>query len=180
MIKKRITALTKLVSQFDDSFILQFDEDQRAKYLETLDIETLGSMKEIIDMPTIFNVKPLKSEYEYLINGGEIDPWHIFATHIESIDYFELDDGEKLEFEKSGILKDKHHNDLPARVIQDIAHMIVALANQTGSEVFFTQSAASFRYSQALKIKDASRNRAEIARMAGVKSSGSGSETSTQ
>jgi hypothetical protein len=165
MIKRRITALTRLVSQFDDAFVLGFDEDQKQKYLDTLNIEELGSFKEIIDMPTIFNVKPLKSEYEYLIHGDNINPWLIFATHIESVEHFELEDGERLEFDKQGILKDKHHNDFPSRVIQDIAHMIVSLANQSGSEVFFTQSVASLRYAQAVKNRAVSKAAIENARM---------------
>lgn len=160
MIKRRITALTKLVSQFDDSYILNFDETQKEKYLETLDIESLGSLKELVDMPTIFKVKPLTPEYEYLINGGEVNPWHIFSTHLESVEYFDV----KLEFDKQGVLDSKHHDDFPARVIQDIAHMIVSLANRSGSEVFFMQSVASLRYTQAVKIKAVSKKAIENAR----------------
>jgi len=162
MITKRITAVTKLVSQFDDAFILGFDEDIKQKYMDTLNIDELGDLKNLKEQPTIFVVSPLKAKYEYLINDSSIDPWAIFSTHVEALQNCP---DIKLEH-KQGVLTHETQELIPPRIVQDIAHMIVSLANKSGSEVFFTQSVASLRYSQAVKIKDASKSRADLARMA--------------
>ncbi len=172
MITKRITAVTKLVSQFDDAFILGFDTETRQKYLDTLDIEVLGDLTNLKEQPTIFVVSPLKAKYEYLINDSSVDPWSIFSTHVEGIQNCP---DIKLQH-KQGVLTHETQEDLPPRVIQDIAHMIISIANKSGSEVFFTQSVASLRYSQAVLTKDALKDRAEIARMVDAKNNSSESE----
>ena len=147
MIGKRLTQQRKLISHFDEA-LAQAGTEELKKYTETLNIEDLGSMSEWKEQPTIFTVEPLKVKYEYLSYEPDADSlWRIFATHVKSA----VNLGFELEFE-DGILKDTMRDLIPIKVVQNISSVIVAMANNTNTEVFFSQPAGFWDFILTTKI----------------------------
>lgn len=133
MIKKRVTAVRRVVSHFDPA-LANIDSERLKRYIETLDIEDLGDISALTSRPTIFEIAPLKSKYEYLAySSGSLDYWGIFATHVTRIEGW----GE-IERTPDGDISGKERDVFPSNVVQNIADIVITLATSTGSEGFFS------------------------------------------
>lgn len=161
--KKRISEQTELVSQFDDVFVLGFTEEQQEEYRNTLDIKKLGDFSDMTEKPAVFRVDPLKPKFEYMAFSHDPDTWGIFAAHVKEIRNAEVE----LTFQGENI-DPVHRAEIPARIVQDIASMIVALCNKSGDDYFFTPSVASLHYGQRVKARHAAKKMESVAALAGA------------
>ena len=150
MIPRRVNENRRLVSYYDNSFILNFTEEQKSEYYKTLKIESLGSMADLgaDELPTIFVCKPLSTKWEHLSYGAEPNYWGIFQTHVKAIENSEV----KLEFEE-GIMTADMRELFPPVVVVNIAKMIVEIANSTAQECFFMPSDAALHYGRVVKVQ---------------------------
>lgn len=150
--KRRLTERVSLVSQFDDVFVSAFSEDKREKYRETLEVDVLGDMKDMEEKPAIFIVEPLKPKYEAVAHGQFQDIWAVFAGHVKDILHSDI------ELEMDGeVVAAKHRAEIPMRIVHDIAGMIIALANKSGEDYFFTPSVAALHFDQRMTSKNAAK-----------------------
>ncbi len=161
MIRKRLTAEKRIVSTLDDAYPLSFTPEQRENYSSTLNIDDLGDLSEVKDKPTVFKVKPLQSKYEYLTFSNVPDAWLIFATHVTGIEYC---DEIELTF-TNGIIDDTLRDEFTPKIVQEIASMIVTLANSNDSDAFFLQSDVSLRFNQRVILRHAQKKMAQHALM---------------
>lgn len=148
--EKRVSAETRLVTLFDDAYVLSFTDEQREAYENSLDIEALGDMNKLVKKPAVFVCQPLKPKYEYMAFDVYPDYWGIFKTHVT-----EMRDGPFDIARENEKIVDTMRGDFPTRIVQDIASQIVALCNKSGGDYFFTPSGAAQHYAQAVKSRHA-------------------------
>jgi len=130
-IPKRLTSARKVVSRFDPSWKYVLQRRAYGDYCNTLDIEKIGSMADLPEPFTVFEILPLRVASEPYVDGENSNWWEIFRTHVRSIG------GVDVEFDGDRI-KEKHREEIGPVFIRDIAAMVIDLANCDGVSVFFT------------------------------------------
>jgi len=159
---RRLTAERKLISTHCPE-LSKYDDDSLAEYLKTLDITKLGDITDLAAVHTIFTVTPLTTENEKFVDlPYTINHWEVFRRHVTSIENMENADGTQFKFAwDAGKLKEEHRADLPIEVVQDVARMIVSLANNDGikkphtARVGFTDDLRYWRILSATNAKRA-------------------------
>jgi hypothetical protein len=134
-IPKRLTAARKVVSCFDPAWgQVVTDSSKRGvygDYCNTHDISVLGNPLDYPKPFTVFEVVPLKVQYEPYVDGDNTNWWEIFRTHVRSITGFEVEfDGDKI--------KDKYREEIGPKYVRDIARIIIEMSNVDGVSAFFT------------------------------------------
>jgi hypothetical protein len=157
-LEKRPSDPVELVSIFDNSFILEFSEKQREEYMDTLDIAVLGNISQMEDKPVVFKALPLRVKYEHMAYSDYPDAWGIFQNHVIDVKYF---DAVKLEWKHERI-EDSCRDDIPPRVVQDIANQIAATANKSGENFFFTPPQGALLYARRVQTKSAARKMSKM------------------
>ena len=151
--RRRLTDSQQIVSLFDEAYVMQFSDEQRDRYTDTLDIKELGNIGEMENKPVIFTVKPLMVKYEHKAYCDFPDTWGIFRNHVQSVLY-----GDELGIEWiNGKIDDACREYVSPRVVQDIANQITALSNKTGSDYFFTPPGAALHFARRLQTRNAAR-----------------------
>jgi len=133
-IKLRLSRDVRLVSRYDTA-IVGAKKGCLGKYLRSLNIDELGDLRGFKHLPSVFTVRPLTVDYEYMVNGENSNWWGIFSSHVKEITG--LPKEIKLESE-DGILDDKLRELFPPRTVRDIAQMVIDLANEGEDSIFFT------------------------------------------
>jgi hypothetical protein len=131
-IKKRLSTDVKLVCRFDPA-VVDIESKKVRDYLQTLDIAKLGDMTDLADKPSVFTVRPLSVNFEYMANDSDSDYWGIFAHHVKAVTELDFN----LSFSE-GSIDYKHREDFPPRIVKDVAEMIIMLANDGRDSTFFT------------------------------------------
>jgi len=131
MIPRRTNVCRKVVSRFDPAWRqLLTKRGAYGDYCNTLEIEALGDLSGLSEPFEIFDIMPLRVQYEMYVDGKNSNWWEIFRTHVKSISSIPLEmDGDRI--------KDSIRDILGFAYIEDIARMIVDLANIDGKTVFF-------------------------------------------
>jgi hypothetical protein len=158
-IKRRTSADAKIVCRFD-SALAHIGEKKVNEYIRTLDAECLGDLSNIAEKPSVFTVRPLMSDKEYLENGEHSDWWSIFACHVKEITEFDLS-----MTRTDGVIDFKYKDEIPPRVVKDIAQQIISLANHSGDSVFTLPPdgfSAFLRGAIAARISEASKTTARL------------------
>jgi hypothetical protein len=156
MIKKRVTSTRRVVSHFDPA-LANIDSERLKKYGETLDIKDLGDLSALPERPTVFEIAPLKSKYEYLAYSQTVDYWSIFSTHVVSIE------GIEMERTPDGDISPKERDTLPTDVVQNICSMIVSLATSTGAEGFFSLPGGFWAFISRTRARNAAEKMGAVA-----------------
>lgn len=133
-IGRRLTEAQKVVCRRDPA-IEQFKDEKIKDYVQTLDIEKLGSFADLATDVSVFTILPLQSKYESYI-GEDTNFWLIFQAHVKNVTGLPFE----VEYEDGKMLA-KHRDDFPPEVVADIADIIVSLANRDGKSVFFSPPA---------------------------------------
>ena len=137
--KKRIVEVRDVIPRCDRALTLLPQETIR-KYSQELDISILGDPANMLEMPAIVSIAPLKARWAHLDRGTDntaSDYWAIFALHVQAIK-----GNAQVDMEWTGegdfrALTDKVHEQIPEDVIRDVAQMIIQLANGEGTHVPF-------------------------------------------
>ncbi len=133
---KRLTGERKLVSsECPNLGDTRYSTEQLGKYFKTLDIEVLGKVPDLLALHTIFTVEPLKVKDEGFIGMGYINHWEVFRRRVKAIENFKDSSGNEIAWEREGdnrMLTDAMRELIPVCVVEDIAGMIVSLANNDG------------------------------------------------
>lgn len=173
-IPRRLTEQRRVVSRFDPSWqpiVSSHATAQKyADYCNTLDIGIIGDPLAGDEPFTVFDVAPLQVQYESFVAGDNSNWWAIFKSHVKSIS------GMRLSFSGSE-LHDKHRGEIGLAYVEDIARMIVEMANIDGESVFFSMPGGCWAFVQNCRRRHASEMEQAVRSMAAAIDSGPQSQT---
>ena len=164
MLNKRVTAEKRYVCHFDESFVLEFSDEEKSEYDKTLDIECLGDFSRLDTKPTVFYADPLKTKWEYLTQGDRPDWWGIFQTHVSRAENSHV----PVCRDKNGLLPSELREEFSPIAVQDIAMQIWHTANNPERDCFFTPLGAAQLYAQRAIMRAAQKESLEHAHMGDV------------
>ena len=167
---KRSTKERKLISTEDPSIALH-DEDNIIEYVKTFDIAKLGSLPELLEIHTVFTVKPLMPKYEAFVDGLESNWWAIFKYHVTNVENFRDEDGKEVVIPRDKeVLAEEARDLFPQCVVEDVGKMIVSLANNDGLGKPHSTRAGFTAELRRWQIHRADEKRARDARLGAAKS----------
>lgn len=135
MLNQRLTAEIKICSIYD-SALLDIDTDVARKYVLTRDLDPVLAELPADEKLTIFHVRPLQADKEYLMDGWESSQsetaWTIFRHHVKAADNLRRADGTPvIQLDKDGIVKDEVRELISPDVAKEIAGVICHKANES-------------------------------------------------
>jgi hypothetical protein len=135
---KRLSEPFQIISRLD-TVIPYIDDATLKKYFTTLNIDELGDLTLLPEVPVVFTVRPLESKYARIDCGDDNtfdNHWRIFSLHVDAADNIDF----QLSFDTSHGTKALHEDmkDLfPVSWIKDISEIIIAKASADGCVIPF-------------------------------------------
>jgi len=143
---KRLTTRRKLISTHcqelgNDKF---YTDKMLSEYLKTLDIDKLGKHEDLVARHTIFTVSPLSVDNEKFVDNIYVfNAWEIFRRHVHAVEnWIDPETGKDIEIKwENNLMTDDCRELIFPEVVEDIARMIISLANNDGVKKLHTARA---------------------------------------
>ena len=137
MLKRRITKLFPVIYLYDPALDALPDDTIAEYHKSGRDIEVLGDLSKLPELPTIFECRPLMVKYEHLADQLQeresSAAWQLFKTHVANVRNLPDDqDGALLRWTDApnAVIEEDCRGKIPRDVKNDIAGVIVQAANE--------------------------------------------------